>query len=190
MEEGSWKRKRGHRHYRGPRTITHLRKVSRKRRDTTHLRKVGEGSWKRKRGHRHYRGPRTIAHLRKVGRGSWKRKRAYRPYRWSRADCAPPEGETETRKFRAPSEGGRRQLETETRVQALQRAPRDCAPSEGEQKTWENHSPSEGEQKTQRYHTPSEGGRRQLETKTRAQALQRASGPRADCAPSGLLPKE
>ena len=56
-----------------------------------------------------------------------------------------------------------RKLETETRVQALQRAPDDYAPSEGEQKTRRNHTPSEGE-------------RRQMETETRVQALQRAPG--------------
>ena len=66
VERGGWKRKRGHRRYRGPRAIAHLRKMSRKRGKTAHLRKVGEGGWKQKRGHRPYRGPRAIAHLRKV----------------------------------------------------------------------------------------------------------------------------
>ena len=41
VERGGWKRKRGHRRYRGPREIAHLRKVSRKRGKTAHLRKVG-----------------------------------------------------------------------------------------------------------------------------------------------------
>ena len=68
VERGSWKQKRGHRRYRGPRAIAHLRKVSRKRGKTAHLRKVGEGGWKRKRGYRRYREPRAIAHLRKVSR--------------------------------------------------------------------------------------------------------------------------
>ena len=93
-------------------------------------------------------------------------------------------------------------MERETQVQALQRAPDDCAPSEGEQKTRRYHTPSEGgkrqleretraqalqkatddytpsegEQKTRRNHAPSEGGKRQLERETRAQALQKASG--------------
>ena len=97
VERGGWKRKRGHRRYRGPREIAHLRKVSRKRGKTAHLRKVGEGGWKRKRGHRRYRGPREIAHLRKVskkrgktahlwkvGEGGWKRKRGHRRYRGPR----------------------------------------------------------------------------------------------------------
>ena len=68
-----------------------------KRAEIAHLRKVS-----RKHG--------KTAHLRKVGEGGWKRKRAYRHYRGSRANCA-------------PSEGGRRRLETKTRVQALQRVP-------------------------------------------------------------------
>ena len=41
VERGGWKRKRGHRRYRGPREIAHLRKVSKKRGKTAHLRKVG-----------------------------------------------------------------------------------------------------------------------------------------------------
>ena len=40
------------------------------------------------------------------------------------------------RKIRTPSEGGKRQLETETRVQALQRVPGDCAPLEGENRRY------------------------------------------------------
>ena len=93
-------------------------------------------------------------------------------------------------------------METETRVQALQRVPGDCALSEGEakmreirapsegerrqletktraqalQKATDDYTPSEGEQKTRRNHAPSEGGKRQLERETRAQALQKASG--------------
>ena len=54
-------------------------------------------------------------------------------------------------------------METETRVQALQRAQGDCAPSEGETETRE-------------IRTPSEGGKRRMETETRVQALQRAPG--------------
>ena len=127
---------------RGPLSIAHLRKVRQKRGKTTHLRKVGRGSRKRKRGHRRYRGP------------------------WD--GCPPSEGEQKMREICTPSEGGKRQPETETRAQALQRASGDCVPSEGEQETRENH-------------TPSEGGKRQPETETRAQALQRAS---VDCAPS------
>ena len=59
--------------------ITHLRKVSKKRGKTAHLRKVEEGGWKRKRAYRHYRG--------------------------SRANCAPSEGEQKTRGNCTPSEG-------------------------------------------------------------------------------------
>ena len=70
VERGGWKRKRGHRRYRGPREIAHLRKVSKKRGKTAHLWKVGDGGWKRKRGHRRYRGPREIAHLRKVSKNA------------------------------------------------------------------------------------------------------------------------
>ena len=75
----------------------------------------------------------------------------------------PSEGEQKTRENRTPSEGGKRLLETKTRVQALQRGPSDYAPSEGEQKTLENR-------------TPSEGGKSRLETKTRVQALQSLPG--------------
>ena len=59
-------------------------------------------------------------------------------------------------------------METKTRVQALQRAQGDCAPSEGEAKMRE-------------ICTPSEGGKRRMETKTRVQALQRVPD---DYAPS------
>ena len=95
---GGWKRKRGHRYYRGSRAIAHLRKVSRNVGNPrtfgrwegaagngnagtgasegpgpiAHLRKVS-----RKRG--------NSAHLRKVGEGRWKRKRGHRRYRGSRA---------------------------------------------------------------------------------------------------------
>ena len=53
------KRKRGYRRYRGPRAIAHLRKVSKKRGKTAHLRKVERGGWKRKRGYKRYRGSRA-----------------------------------------------------------------------------------------------------------------------------------
>ena len=81
------------------------------------------------------------------------------------------------------SQGGRRRLETETRAQVLQRAPGDCAPSEGEQKTRGNCTPSEGGRRRLETETRTQvqGGRRRLETETRAQVLQRAPG---DCAPS------
>ena len=72
------------------------------------------------------------------------------------------------REICTPSEGGKRRMETETRVQALQRTPGD-------------YTPSEGETETREIRTPSEGGKRRMETKTRVQALQRAQG---DCAPS------
>ena len=70
------------------------------------------------------------------------------------------EGETEMRKIRTPSEGGKRQLEIETRVQALQRVPGDCAPLEGETETREICTPSEGG--TGISTTPSEGVERAL----------------------------
>ena len=110
---------------RGPLSIAHLRKVRQKRVKTTHLRKVGRGSRKRKREHRRYRGP------------------------WD--GCPPSEGEQETRENHTPSEGGKRQPETETRAQALQRASGDCVPSEGEQETRENHTPPEGGKVTREY---------------------------------------
>ncbi len=72
------------------------------------------------------------------------------------------------REICTPSEGGKRRMETETRVQALQRASGDYAPSEGEAKMRENC-------------TPSEGGKRRMEMKMRVQALQRTPG---DCTPS------
>ena len=46
VERGGWKRKRGHRRYRGPREIAHFRKVRQKRENSAHLRKVSRNAEK------------------------------------------------------------------------------------------------------------------------------------------------
>ena len=132
-------------------------------------------------------------------------------------DYALSEGEQKTRRYHTPSKGGRRQLETKTRVQALQKARaithlRKVSIKRG--KITHLRKVGEGSWKRKRGYRryrrpraithlrkvsikrgkithlrkvgegswkPSEGGRRQLETETRAQALQRTPG---DCPPS------